>query len=66
MRTPPLEVRQQRRRQRYIIRDAICANYLAALWESRGDKVRASILRAIRDRKLAEIGQIPPPKDTII
>ena len=42
------------------------ANYLAALWESRGDKVRASILRAIRDRKLAEIVQIPPPKDTII
>jgi hypothetical protein len=36
------------------------------MWASKGDATRASIMRDIRDRKLAEITTIPPPKDTII
>jgi hypothetical protein len=43
--------------------DALTANFLAAMWASKGDTTRANILREIRDRKLAGISQIPPPKD---
>jgi len=65
-RTIPPELRREQSRQRYVGIDALLANFVAATWESRGDKVRANIYREIRNRKLAELGSIPPPKDTII
>ena len=61
----PTELRREQIRQRHAIIDALTANFLAAWWASKGDTTRASIMRNIRDRKLAEI-TIPPPKDTII
>jgi hypothetical protein len=60
-RTPP-EVRHEQLRQCYAISDALTANFIAALWASKGDTTRANILREIRDRLLADICQIPPPK----
>ena len=57
---------QEQVRRKFLIYDALTANYVAAMWENKGDKIRAAILRDIRDRKLAEIGEIPPLKDTII
>jgi hypothetical protein len=64
-RIPP-ELRFEQIRQRYVIGDALTANFLAAMWASKGDTTRADILREIRDRKLADIATMPPPKDTMI
>jgi hypothetical protein len=49
-------------RQRYAISDTLTANFLAALWASKGESTRANLLREIRDRKLADVNQIPRPK----
>jgi hypothetical protein len=46
----------------YAIEDAIIANYLVAVWESRGEVGRAAAMRETRDRKLGEFRAIPPPK----
>jgi phage terminase large subunit-like protein len=42
---------------------ALTANFLAAMWASKGDTTRAKILRDIRDRYLADFPKIPLPKD---
>jgi hypothetical protein len=62
----PPEARHERIRRRFLISDAIAANYLAALAENLGDASYANALRDIRDRKLNECTTVPPPKDTPI